>query len=298
MERNKLRQQQTRINSVLYYIHGHLNEALVAQELAERAAYSPHHFHRVFKQVCGTSVNHYIRSARLELAANRLMFEPDTSVIDIAQGCGFQSPASFSQVFKKHFTVSPSNWRAFGYNAYFTQLQEQQKSTLLGAAKKSCLPNVTIKPLPARDIAYVRHLGYDRSITHAWQYLRAWAFSAELDWDKQEMIGLHHSNPDIVALDQCRYVAAITLPTSFCHSSIKNNNSVGVLTIPSGSYASMKVTGTYGDLLPVMHNFYHQWLPTSGYELGTTPGYAIYRDNHFLNSSGQFDLDFCIPVWV
>lgn len=293
MSRSKQRQQQSRINAVLYYIHGHLSEVMQAQDLAARAAYSPHHFHRVFKQVTGSSVNHYIRGARLEFAANRLMFERDMTVIDIAQGCGFQSPASFSHAFKKHFEVSPSDWRAFGYDDYVTRLQEQQPSRWLETAKHSDLPEVTITPLPDRRIAYVRHLGYDRSITHAWQYLRAWALAAEIDWEQQQMIGLHHSNPDIVALEQCRYVAAITLPAAF-----KASGTVGILTIPKGSYATMRVRGSYGDLLPVMHNFYHQWLPTSGYELGATPGYAVYRENHFLNNDGQFDLDFCVPVVV
>ena len=281
------------MNDCIFRIHRNLAAPLTAQRLAEEAGYSPHHFHRVFKNVTGENIADYIRRARLELAASRLMFEPQKSIIEIAEECGFQSPASFSQAFKKHFLCTPSRWRNGGYDKHVNRIQTQQQSEWLAQTSNYALPAVSIKQLPERRIAYIRHLGYDRSIRQAWQYLRAWCHNNRLDWDSQQMIGLHHSNPDIVPLAECRYVAGITLATAQ-----KSRGNIGVLSIPGGSYAVMQVSGQLGELLPIIHNFYHQWLPTSGYHLLQTPGYALYRKNQFLNEDESFDLDFCVPVSV
>ena len=285
--------QQNRINDCIYRIHRDIGAPLSAQQLAAEAHYSPHHFHRVFKQQTGTNVANYIRRARLEHAANRLMFETGKTVIRIAQDCGFQSPASFSQAFTKHFGCAPSQWRKSGYQTYMHRVQMQQQSGWMGKVDALTLPDIAIQQCAEQRIAYVRHLGYDRSICNAWQYLRAWAYTVGIDWQAEQMIGLHHSNPDIIPLAECRYVAGITT-----NQTILKHGAIGLLKIPAGSYAVMRVTGQLGALLPMIHTFYHQWLPGSGYNLGSTPGYARYQKNQFLDDNEQFDLDFCVPVSV
>lgn len=193
------------------------------------------------------------------------MFETGKTVIRIAQDCGFQSPASFSQAFTKHFGCAPSQWRKSGYQTYMHRVQMQQQSGWMGKVDALTLPDIAIQQCAEQRIAYVRHLGYDRSICNAWQYLRAWAYTVGIDWQAEQMIGLHHSNPDIIPLAECRYVAGITTnQTNLKHGAI------GLLKIPVSSYAVMRVTGQLGDLLPMIHTFYHQWLPGSGYNLGST----------------------------
>lgn len=47
-------QQVSRINDVLFYIHQDISRELSAKELADVAAYSEQHFHRIFKDVVGS----------------------------------------------------------------------------------------------------------------------------------------------------------------------------------------------------------------------------------------------------
>ncbi|MEF1338893.1 AraC family transcriptional regulator, partial [Vibrio rotiferianus] len=49
-------QQVSRINDVLFYIHQDISRELSAKELADVAAYSEQHFHRIFKDVVGESI--------------------------------------------------------------------------------------------------------------------------------------------------------------------------------------------------------------------------------------------------
>jgi len=288
-------QQQTRINDALYQIHRDLSAPLSATALARTAAYSPHHFHRVFKQVTGENVNDYIRRTRLEHAASLLVFNPALTVTDVALRCGFQSPSSFTHAFRAVFGESPGRWRQGGYNQFVQRTRHTAADPELAAqfalSETRCLPDVCIEQLPDRRVAYLRHRGYNRSIAGRWHYLRSWCSERGLDWQQQQMIGLYHSNPTVVPLDQCHYVACVTVPEHIFRSA-----PVAVLTIPGGSYATVRIAGQYGELLPMMQRLLQQWLPDSGYRLGSTPPLAHYHRNHFMEADECFDLTLAVPV--
>lgn len=288
-------QQKQRINEVLYAIHRDLAHPWTAQPLAELAAYSPHHFHRIFKAVTGENLNNYIRRTRLERAANMLIFHGELSVIDIAQRCGFISPSSFTHRFKQWFGETPTNWRAGGYHHFVGQValqhRDEEVSGQLSNAEVSPLPSVTVLRREPQRVAYVRHQGYDRSISFAWQRLREWADEEGIEWEAQQMIGLYHSNPSIVPLPECRYVACISVPDA-----IWRRRDVGIMTLPGGLHAQVHLQGRYGSLLPKLDQLLGQWLPGSGYKMTLTPAFACYQRNQFLSDDECYELDLCLPV--
>jgi AraC family transcriptional regulator len=288
--------QQRRINDVLHLIHRDIDKPLNAKNLAKAANWSSFHFHRCFKAVTGENLNHYIRRVRLEMAANQLVFFPDQSISHILQQCGFVSQASFTHAFKKHFECTPSQWRANGYQARQQKNQQQWSSTLQERAIRAqnySLPKVQVKTLPARKTVYVRHPSYGRDIRQAWEKLEVWARQQNLNWSELPKLGLHHSNADIIPLHQCHYVACLEIDST-PQQALPLNQFI----IPGGSYACFDVKGVYGDLLPIIHKFYHEWLPNSGYSLAPTPGYANYRRCHFIDDEERFDLTFCVPLWL
>lgn len=162
------RQHLSRINDVLFYIHKDISKELAVKELADVAAYSEQHFHRIFKQVVGESIHQYIRRTRMEYAANQLMFDTKSSVLDIANTCGFSSLSSFSRAFKSTFGMAPGEWRKH-------DLQISDKPYLKDDEIAAGYVSVADKPLPQPKIievedrlaAYVRHEGYNRSIRNA-----------------------------------------------------------------------------------------------------------------------------------
>ena len=70
------------------------------------------------------------------------------------------------------------------------------------------------------------------------------------------------------------------------------------MTIPGGLHAVFPATGAYGDVLRLLEYVYNDWFPESGYETKALPAYAVYRENHFVNESGEFELELCVPVRV
>ncbi|WP_170221700.1 AraC family transcriptional regulator [Neptunomonas concharum] len=290
MDAGKLRHQ-TRINDVLYHIHSDISAPLNAKDLAKVAAYSTYHFHRVFKEVTGENLNDYIRRSRLERAANLLIYEPSSNVLEVASRCGFLSHASFTHAFKKQFGSSPREWRNGGYSHYKQAHSDVKRRDIEALGEELKLPAVTIRHIKAWRVAYVRHQGYDRSICEAWGLLQQWALKHCIDFQRAQMLGLHPSNPDIVPLDRCRYLACIEVDET-----VWRQGKVGVMMIPSGMHAVIEASGRLGDLLPVLHAFYHRWLPQSGYQLGQTPAYAIYRRNQFLDENEIFELEYAVPI--
>ena len=53
----------------------------------------------------------YVQRLRLEHAAMLLINQPDMSVVQIANECGFSSHSYFSSCFRHHFGIRPSDYR-------------------------------------------------------------------------------------------------------------------------------------------------------------------------------------------
>jgi len=82
---------ETRVNRVIDHIRGHLADELSLSTLARVAAFSPFHFHRVFRAITGETLFGFIHRLRIEKAAGALLNHPDQSVLEIALDHGFAS---------------------------------------------------------------------------------------------------------------------------------------------------------------------------------------------------------------
>ncbi|MGR5175435.1 AraC family transcriptional regulator [Vibrio mediterranei] len=280
----------SRINDVLFYIHSDISGELSGKALATVGAYSEQHFHRVFKEVVGESLHQYIRRTRLEYAANQLMFDTDSSILQIANKSGFSSVSSFSRAFKSHFSMSPGQWRKHDLQvSHKPYLADPDVAAGYARTAEQPIPSPRIVDTTARRVAYIRHVGYNRSIQNAWRVLQAWATSEKRPFTSQ--FGLHHSNPAWVELDRCRYVACLEIDTP-----VKLRGVVNQMTIPGGLHAIFRLKGVYGELLPQISRIQEKWLPRSGFKAGSTPAYVHYHRNHFLEPDESFELDFYLPI--
>ncbi len=282
-------QQETRINDVLYHIHRDLSAPLTGAILARVAAYSEQHFHRVFQSVTGETLHRYIRRVRLEQAANHLMFEPGTPVRDIALKSGYSSLASFTRVFGEQFGISPGRWRSQERPQNSPYKNDPEIEAGAKRVAELSLPLPDLIELPDQTVAYVRHQGYGRSIKTAWQILQAWAVAEERSFSQQ--IGLHHSNPALTPLEQCRYVACLGIDRPLSRRGLVNS-----LVIPGGLHARFKFDGQYGDLLPLITRLQDEWLSGSGLKAGATPAFAEYKRNQFIDPQERFELYYYQPV--
>ncbi len=86
---------------------------LSVERLCEHLHLSPAYFSTIFKRETGMSFTNYVTRVRMEEAA-RLLRDTEDKTYLIAQSAGFVDANYFSYVFKKHFGLSPSRYRAGG----------------------------------------------------------------------------------------------------------------------------------------------------------------------------------------
>ena len=85
-------------------------ESISLDDMAGVACLSVNHFLRTFKQILGQTPHQFLVSTRLARAAI-LLTDTDRSVTEVALAVGFESPGSFSWLFRRRFGVSPTGFR-------------------------------------------------------------------------------------------------------------------------------------------------------------------------------------------
>ena len=276
-------------NYVMNYIYKYIDTDINIDELSNELEISKFHLHRIFKDEFGKNIYESIKSIRLQKASNLLITNKYSTITQIANMCGYSSQTSFLRAFKERFLMTPKEWKNGGYKEYSTSNVKKFYET----NNKLDFSNIepSIEKMPQIETYYIRHQGYDKSIKKVWQKLQTWIYTNEIDNYKQ--IALHHDNPIITPLNECQYIATVSIDT---YKKEIENLSLPKLIIPKGIYAKFSLKGKYGDVIKLIQWVYHSWLIESGYETTTNPSYTIYHKNHFLSSDEEFDLDFYLPI--
>ena len=275
------------VNKSLSYIYKYIHTNITLDELARLNSVSKYHFHRIFKEETDENVFDRISSIRLQKAANLLISNAYSTISEIRESCGYSSHSSFIKAFKNRFGFTPSAWKKGAY------LEYAKTNLSFDMQINDDFYNIEpiVKVAKKRVCAYIRHKGYDPSVSKAWDRLMAYAYEQKIESAVQ--IGLFHDNPVITPYDTCSYVAALEVDEGF-----STTNSISKFEIEESLCAVFHYEGIYGEVVKLMVYIYNYWLPNSGYEAKTLPAYAIYHKNHLLEQNNSFDLDFYVPIQI
>lgn len=104
--------QQGRASSAVEFALRHLGDpGLGTAMLCAATGLSPRAVQKAFLRDTGRTPTGFITERRLAGAADLLVREPERSITDIAFAMGFNEAAFFSRCFRKHFGMTPSQWR-------------------------------------------------------------------------------------------------------------------------------------------------------------------------------------------
>lgn len=287
MKKNTLEKHNKIANDILYYIYKYIDTNINIDELSSNLQISKFHMHRLFKEEFGENIYETIKSIRLQKASNLLLTNKNSTMTDIAKMCGYSSQGAFIRVFKKKFNITPKQWRQGEYKNFTNKILTTSPTASSATVDFSNLTPKIVQMAKMRAY-YIRHKGYNKSIKHTWQKLQTWLLCNHITEYKQ--LGLHHDNPTITPLSECRYNACIIVENEIPNATIPS------LIVPSGVYARFDFEGRYGDILRFMNWVYFEWLLQSGYETTTNPPYAIYDKNHFLEDDEKFKVSYFIPI--
>jgi AraC family transcriptional regulator len=300
------REYERRVHRVVDYIEKHPAEHLSLTRLAQIAAFSPYHFHRVFKSITNETLFDFSQRLRLEKAARALLASANSSITQTAQQHGFASNATFARAFKAHFSMSASDWRAGGYRRW-REWRKDSKSgkavSKMGKASagrktdtdrrmKQILP-VRVAALPSYRVACMRYTGpYGPvGIPRLWERLRKWQEAREV-MGGAAALGIAYDNPNIAAAARCRYDAGVSVPVDF-----EADKRVHVIDTASGRYAICRFKGTAADIVDVCDRTFSAWVPDSGFEPDDKPLIELYRDALGPDpEKNPLDVELCLPV--
>ncbi|MDQ0089493.1 two-component system response regulator YesN [Paenibacillus anaericanus] len=98
------------IEVALQYIRTYYNTDLTLEKVASIVYLNPVYFSQVFKQKTGYGFKEYVIHLRME-QAKQLLLHPQLKLADISEKVGYQDVKHFTQVFRKKFNVTPTEYR-------------------------------------------------------------------------------------------------------------------------------------------------------------------------------------------
>ncbi len=284
-----------RLENVLRYIETHLDERLNLNELSKRAFYSPYHFHRIFRQVVGETLNDYIVRRRIEKAASMLLHS-STSISEIARNYGFSSLASFSKSFKKFYGYSPKEFRLSNDKRYSKIGQFEQSlddylrviNTVKNWIKMSGI--IELKNLQEMHLGYLSCKGLNK-IPETYNQLMKWAKKKDLMSNDEKMISIFHDSLKITSPEMVRVNACILLDKNYT----LEDDLVSKQILNPG-------TCLVGRFEIRMEEFEKSWIGMfiemndRGLERNEVPPFEIYHNDFRLHPENKCIVELCIPV--
>ncbi len=99
------------VQQVMAYLDRHYAMDLHLDDLGKHLHLDRHHLSKVFKEVTGMTVFHYLTHLRINHAKVKLSLDPTLTITDVSYQTGFKHHAHFSRVFKQLVGCSPDQFR-------------------------------------------------------------------------------------------------------------------------------------------------------------------------------------------
>ena len=271
-----------RINKVVAYINNHLDETLDLKTLANEAALSDFHFHRIFKALKGEAIGGYITRLRLEATARLLRYTALT-IEEIAFNIGYETPASLSKAFKKQYGISPTEYRT-NKDTYIMKKEIINPDLALKAPKI-----VTLEP---KNLIYVALTGAYGSLDYGKAYEQLWAVikAQKLFTKGIESICISYDDPKITEGSLQRSDVCLAI-----HKSATPQEEVSCKTLAGGKYAVIFYQGSYENLSQV-YDTAVRWVIDHEYTLREEPFFEKYLNDARRTPKEKLKTEIYIPI--
>lgn len=255
---------ETRLKRVIDHIYDHPGGDLSLDQLADVAAMSRFHWHRVFRAMTGETCAQAVKRIRMHLASIALV-QSQRPVPQIAAELGYRNAASFARAFADIYRASPAAFRSAG--------RAPPPPTFTQPGDPTMHP-VEIRDLPARRIAALAHKGPYPDIGRSFQKLYASIAAAGLFGRIAHSVALYYDDPYAMASDELHSHAGVTLLEG-----AEAPPGLEALEIAAGRAAVLTFRGAYAGLAVAWDQLYSGWLPGSGAEAGDAAPYEVYLND-------------------
>lgn len=293
-----------RVYKVIKYIEQNVDQNLPLEKLADLASFSPFHFQRVFKYIVGETPKQYIQRVRLERASHYIALKSETSLLEVALFCGFNSLEAFSRAFKNYYEVSPDEFRKSREEVRLSIISKKTNSGNHSIIEPSSFLStsvveeefedfqVEIIKLPAIKLIYIPlTLSKIETLLSGFKKVKQWAMAKELIKTDSKPFGLMLNYPMFTALEKCRFFACIEV-----NKEPEVSGEINFMEIPSRTYATFLMKSGINEMIKSTTAFASLWLPESGFKIDHVPAIQVPIDDPLSEHFHEITYEFYIAI--
>lgn len=272
---------ENRILRVLRYIHENPAGDLSLDALADVAAMSRFHWHRVFQAMTGETCAQAVRRLRM-LRAAAWLTNKDWSIAEVARRVGYPNMQSFSRAFRESHGVSPGAFQKNG-GPYRLPTPAPQ-----GTHK---MFEVELTEAPQRRLAALMHQGSYKDSGQVYEKVAQIISRLGLWPNVGGMAGVYYDDPNIVAEKDLRFHAGVIL-----NDETPLPEGLEEVQLIGGRHAVLHHKGPYTALKTAYDHLYGNWLRNSGMEPRDAPCYEVYLNDPATTAPGELLTDIYLPL--
>ncbi|MDC1105681.1 AraC family transcriptional regulator [Prolixibacteraceae bacterium] len=290
-----------RVDLVLKYIEENLDEKLSLEKLSSIAAFSPYHFHRIFRCITNETLNEYVTRKRIEKAALELLHDKKL-ISDIAFKYGFEDISSFSRLFKQYYGTSPSvfivqnpyrHTRVFQIIRKNCQTYPNKKEYLrsMENLEKWCdmKADIQVLELKQKQLAYISCIG-EQNLKDTYNDLIKWAKSVDLFDDTTKLITIYYDSFKITEAQKVRMGVCIEI-----NDSITTDGIISKTKILAGKYIVARFVIQIDEFEKSWTSLF-LWMNQNGYKQTDSEPFEIFHNDFTKHPNKIATVDLCIPI--
>ena len=241
MRRNQRQLYAERIDRVVEHIQKRVSDGSAPDlaELADVAAMSPYHFHRVYRIMTGEAVGETVRRVRLAHSVPALAQQ--RTIAEVAGDSGYATSQAFARAFKATAGASASQLRSEAA-AIDTLLEVLQKPRRVEGEPSNSLDIEVVSLDPFRLLA-IRNTGDYDELNAGYAKLFELVLQQVEPSDLRGIYGIPHDDPRITPASECRFDCA--LATGAVGQPLGD---LKVVRVSGGEYIRLRRTGSYDAL--------------------------------------------------
>lgn len=270
-----------RIGRVTRHIYENLDGDLSFGALADVAAMSSFHWHRIYHAMRGETAVATAKRLRLQRASAQLA-HTQKPIGEIAVRCGYSGVQAFTRAFADAFGVPPATYRSSGSHADFRPGELPPPRAHWA---------VEVKTLPSIPLLSLAHKGSYMEIGRTFEALFGRLRPQDTVPPGIRMIAVFMDDPTLVE------EAALRSHAAFAGSQLQTRHEpVEALHTRPGDYAVLRHKGPYADMRSAYRWLFGTWLPQSGREAGEAPVIEEYLNSPHDTPPPDLLTELCLPL--
>lgn len=257
--------------------------------LAQAAAFSPFHFHRVYRALTGETIGRTVARLRLQRAL-RLLASPETPVTEVALAVGYETPQAFARAFRGATGATPSQVRS---DPAALEAAGQRLAPPPAASAPAAPLRVEVVSLEPFRVAALRNVGPAEELDRAYGCLFAWAGARGLLDTLAGLYGVPHADRRDTPPAEYVFDAMLAFGAQVADDP---DAGVRVEVLGGGRYARVRHVGPFDALEDTTDRLLAEWLPGSGESLRDAPIHHCYLDDPEHTPAALLRTDIHLPI--